>query len=87
MDIRFCNFKLKGSVWVRVKEDSLKRISEVVHRAESLGIQRFSKKYFGTEKIRIFTIFTPSTHIIRVTKSTSIRRARQGIRMCKKKNI
>jgi len=50
MDIQICNFKLKGSVWVRFKEDSLKRISEVVHRADSLGVQRFRKKYFDTEK-------------------------------------
>lgn len=59
MDIWFWNFKLKESVWVRVKEDSLKRISEVVYRVESLGIQTFRKKNFGTEKIRKFIIFTP----------------------------
>lgn len=87
MDIQFCNFKLKGFVWVRVKEDSLKRISEVVHRVESLGIPRFRKKYFGTEKIMIFTIFTPSTYIIRVIKSSSIKRAGQGVRFCEKKNM
>lgn len=74
MDIKFWNLKLKGSVWVRVKEDSLKRISEVVYRVESLGVQRFRKKKFGTEKNRIFMIFTPKPHIIRVIKSSSIRR-------------
>jgi hypothetical protein len=73
-DIQFWNLKLKGSVCVRVMEDSLKRISEVVYRVESLGVQRFRKKKFGTEKIRIFMTFTPKPHTIRVIKSSSIRR-------------
>jgi hypothetical protein len=49
MDIEFWNLKLKGSVCVRVKEDSLKTASEVLYRVESLGVQRFRKKSFGTE--------------------------------------
>jgi hypothetical protein len=65
MDIQFWNLKLKGSVWV-----SLNRISEVVYRVESLEVQRYRKKKFGTENMRICIIFTPSPHIIRVIKSS-----------------
>jgi hypothetical protein len=55
---------LKESVWFRVKEDRLKRVSEVVYRAASLGVQSFRKKIFGTEKMSICMIFTPSPHNI-----------------------
>ena len=86
MDIQFCNYKLKGSVWVRDREDSLKRISEVVYRVESLGEQRFRKKTFGTEKT-IFMNFTLSPHVIRLIDSSSIRRAGQRARVCVRRKI
>jgi hypothetical protein len=58
----FYNFKLKGSVWVRVKEDSLKRISEVVYRVECLGVQRFRKKSSALKNEDIYDFYPITTH-------------------------